>query len=506
MSVWLDKQRKTYRYDFQRNGQRYAGICIHPDNRTHARTLTEAKKIEAILIVRANTGIVEKEPPLKAATASTFTLAQCLCDYLEEAKKTDRSWWRAPAIIDHILRFFGRDATLSSISQKTIENYGRFLSSELIRIYKGGPRKGGEFQPDSKSRVRDVATRNRYLGVLRKGWREAERRYRAELPGFPLPPQIKSFKVPKTNPNPIRQQDVVRILNAAPMHLQEVIVLTLNIGGRVSEILKAVVKEVDWENAKIIFPAERTKGHKERIVDLNEIAMALLWRLRNRLPDPNDGDARLIRYQRSPDSKPMPINSIRTAWKNTLRRAGIPGKYKFHGTRGAFITYLAANGVPGPVIQRVVGHEDPRTTARYIAIEDKYAKQAVRKLKKHPAFVGAKRGTDILSGIGLKEPASTRQPLAEPTPYIGVYPKRGKRVYEAKITVVEDGRKRIRYIGTFPTPEEAARARDVVAKQIGGRKLNFPDPAPQAPQAATTDAAGCDAVHHDAKKRRHGPR
>ena len=50
--------------------------------------------------------------------------------------------------------------------------------------------------------------------------------------------------------------------------------------------------------------------------------------------------------------------------------------------------------------------------------------------------------------------------------------------------------KRTRYIGTFPTPEEAALARDVVAKQIGGRKLNFPDPEPQ---AATTDAAGYDA-------------
>jgi hypothetical protein len=80
--------------------------------------------------------------------------------------------------------------------------------------------------------------------------------------------------------------------------------------------------------------------------------------------------------------------------------------------------------------------------------------------------------------------------LAEPTPYVGVYPKRGKRVYEAKITVVEDGLKRTRYIGTFPTPEEAALARDVVAKEIGGRKLNFPDPEPQ---AAPTDAADYDA-------------
>jgi integrase len=399
MSVWLDKHRKTYRYDFRRNGQRFAGVCIHPDTKTHARTLTEARQIEAIFIVRANTGIVEKEVPLNAATASTFTLAQCLCDYLEEAKKTDRSWSRASRVIDHILAFFGKDVALSSISQKLIENYGRFLSEEIIQLYMGGPRKGGEFRPDSDGRVRDVATRNKYLGVLRKAWREAEGRYRKEIPGFPLPPLIKRFKVPKTHPNPVRQQDVARILDAAPMHLQEITLLTINTGARIGEILNAAVKEVDWENAKLTFPAERTKGHQERIVDLNEIAMALLWRLRQRLPDPNDGDARLIRYQRAPGSEPRPINSIRTAWRNTLRRAGIPGKYRFHGTRGSFITYLAANGVPLPVIQRIVGHEDPRTTARYIAIEDEYAKQAVQKLEAHPAFVGANQGRGVLGGL-----------------------------------------------------------------------------------------------------------
>jgi integrase len=490
MSVWLDKSRKTYRYDFWRHGERFAGVCIHPDLKTHARTLTEARQIEAIFVVRANEGVVEKEPPPKAETASTFTLLQCLCDYLEQAKKTDRSWELASSIIDHILGFFGRDTTLVSISQKLTEKYGDFLSEEMVQVYVGGPRKGGELRPRRNGKVRDVATRNRYLGVLRKAWRDAERRYRGELPGFPPPPLIKLFKLPKTNPNPVRQQDVARILDAAPLHLQEIIILTLNIGGRLREILKAVVKEVDWDNARITFPAERTKGHKERSVDLNEIAMALLWKLRARLPDPNDGDARLIRYQRTPDSEPQPINSIRTAWRATLRRAKIPGKYKFHGTRGSFITYLAANGVPLPVIQRIVGHEDIRTTARYMAIEDQYAKEAVRKLEGHPAFVGANRGTGVLRGLGLKDPPTTPRPLAEPTPYVGVYPKRGKRVYEAKITVVEDGLKRVRYIGTFPTPEEAARARDVVAKQIGGRKLNFPDPEPQ---ASTTDAADYDA-------------
>jgi integrase len=471
MSTWHDENRKTYRYDFWRGGKRFAGFSIDPDTAVHALNMKDARRIETLLIARADAGLL-KPPPV--ITAANFTLAQTLCEYLEEAKKHDRTWKRASTRIDHILAFFGMNTALISITQTMIEAYGLFLSTQVVQVYIGGPQKGGNWKPASNGAVREPSTRNSFLGVLRKAWRDAEERHRKDIPGFPLPPRIKRFKVPKTDPNPVREQDIARILDAAPSHLQEVIVLTVNTGARRDEILFLVVKEVDWDNERVTFPAGRTKGHKERTVRLNPVAMAILWNLRSRLPDPNDGDARLILYKKSPNAVPRPIRSVKTAWKATLRRAGIPGKYKLHGTRGSFITYLAANGVPTPVIQKLVGHDDPRTTARYTAIEDRYTNDAVLKFKSHPAFRGMGAGKGVITGLKIKQPAAPKA-FAEQTPYLGVYPLRGKRVYQASITVVEGGHKRSRYIGTYPSAVEAARARDAVAKKLGGRKLNFPE-------------------------------
>jgi hypothetical protein len=152
-----------------------------------------------------------------------------------------------------------------------------------------------------------------------------------------------------------------------------------------------------------------------------------------------------------------------------VKRAGLENRYRFYDSRGSFCTALAEKGESALSIMEIAGHRDVRTTRRYVNIADPVKKRAVAKLEK-------RQGTKGFEKLVKLQP---RRSLAQPSSYLGVYAKRGKSVYESKITVFEDGRKRSKYLGTYSTPEEAAKAYDRVARTIPGRKLNFPISAPR---------------------------
>ena len=91
------------------------------------------------------------------------------------------------------------------------------------------------------------------------------------------------------------------------------------------------------------------------------------------------------------DGKPR--TTIRRAWVQILRNAGLATettvigkrgkpltfykpKVRLHDLRHSYCSWLAEHGVPLPVIGKSVGHLDPKTTARYAHIADSSAMNA----------------------------------------------------------------------------------------------------------------------------------
>lgn len=94
-------------------------------------------------------------------------------------------------------------------------------------------------------------------------------------------------------------------------------------------------------------------------------------------------------------SKPdgSPLHHTRDLWTTIVglyARAGVPRPSSaVHSLRHCFGTELAAQGVPLPTIQRLMGHADVRTTMRYITVGEAQLRDAVS------SVFGARRGSGV---------------------------------------------------------------------------------------------------------------
>jgi len=177
-------------------------------------------------------------------------------------------------------------------------------------------------------------------------------------------------------------------------------VLAANSGMRGGEIRKTMIGAVDLENARIYIRRKATKTNKgARVIELNPQAQAAVARLYRRAeqlgaiaPDHFLLPADLSRHVKNGDplkggkgfDATRHQQSWRTSWLNLREEAGLPN-IRFHDLRHTFITRLAENNVPLPVVRSIVGHMSQTVTEGYTHISTNAARAAVELLGKiHP--------------------------------------------------------------------------------------------------------------------------
>jgi integrase len=143
-------------------------------------------------------------------------------------------------------------------------------------------------------------------------------------------------------------EEELRILEAAPPHLRVAIILLSQTGGRTySDGFSQRWDQVDFENKLIRLDNDvKTPGSTEP-VPLSEYACKVLqaWK---KAQDPKSPFV-----FPSPRLPGQPISTVKTAWKATFRRAGVP-YFPIYNLRHVFCTRLSGVAVTLPSSARCV--------------------------------------------------------------------------------------------------------------------------------------------------------
>ena len=230
MTVFFDKMRGRWRYDFELGGARYARECLDTagvpvSSRRAAVTVEAEAKRQARLIPNV-------------PRSADLTLAQVFND-LTEIWQKQPGWADRKRMVRELLQFFGPATAIRDIDGAKIQDYIAYALRQPLRVWVGGPSKKSDETQKSwaahpTGKTRSSATVNRYLPLLRAIFHRAYQirdpitRQRA-IDDIPPIPKLTELK---RKARPVPDDVLVDLMNTLPVHVVEALKVTLFFGFR----------------------------------------------------------------------------------------------------------------------------------------------------------------------------------------------------------------------------------------------------------------------------------
>jgi len=222
---------------------------------------------------------------------------------------------------------------------------------------------------ERKLSPRTIATETSALRFLYN--RVLRRRY--SLDDVPMPRNHR-----RDTPLVLSPEEVVRLIDAAPNLRYRTILMTLySTGMRRAELCQLRPEDIDKERMVIRIP--HGKGDKAREVPLSQKLLDQLRQYYRSLKRRNGWIFPSQQGKRRED--PITEKVVWHACRESARRAGITKPIHPHTLRHSFATHLLDNGAELPVVQRLLGHEDPRDTMIYIHLSNRTLRAAPNPLE-----------------------------------------------------------------------------------------------------------------------------
>ncbi len=180
----------------------------------------------------------------------------------------------------------------------------------------------------------------------------------------------------RRKPRPIMSlAEEAKLMAAAAPHLYRIIIAALDTGMRRGELLNQRWEHVDFNRRLLLVTHSKTAGGEAREIPFTT-------RLAELLSSFKQSEGLVFTFKGSP------IHQIKTAWRATIRRAGI--RYsRFHDLRHTFNTRLMEAGVVQDVRKALMGHSSgDEVNSLYTHVELPVKREAIRKLE---AWVEAER-------------------------------------------------------------------------------------------------------------------
>ena len=254
------------------------------------------------------------------------------------------------------------------IDHITVSQIEQFLTSKPIK---------------ASTRLRRIASLNRFFAWATR-----------HVPGLINPlTQFESAKRSRSLPRPIRtisDRNALDIAIAAARQPYRLIFTILReTGMRCEEALDLQLNDVLLDPGREGLRVREPKNRSERIVILTPGATPKTLRgLRAHLkqfPRTTPGHVKLFISNRGTR---VSYDALRYQWQqmcNAARLVDAAGKpiYTLHQLRHTRGTELFEDGHPLEIVQRVLGHRDPRSTLGYAELNDQYVRQALEHKRRH---------------------------------------------------------------------------------------------------------------------------
>ncbi len=185
-------------------------------------------------------------------------------------------------------------------------------------------------------------------------------------------------KVPHKLPTVLSQDEVVRLIDAAPNRLYRMIlVLLYSTGVRRTEAAQIKVEDIDSQ--RMVIHIRQGKGARDRDVPLSP---KLLEELRSwwRWKKPRGYLFPSTAGQRGVD-QPISDKTVWHACHTAATRAGLEKKIHPHTLRHSFATHLLEAGADLRTIQLLMGHERLEDTTVYLQLSRRHLHAAINPLE-----------------------------------------------------------------------------------------------------------------------------
>jgi integrase len=156
-------------------------------------------------------------------------------------------------------------------------------------------------------------------------------------------------------------------------------------GARPSEAMKAEWSGFDAEPGYWIRPSAHVKTRKTLKVPLSPPAIELIDRLRKQR-----GKSPFV-FPGTVPGKPLTV--LYHTWRPVKERAGLEKGARIYDLRHSFASVGAGGGLSLPIIGRLLGHTQSRTTQRYAHLSDDPLREAADKIGN--VIAGKRRGNVI---------------------------------------------------------------------------------------------------------------
>jgi site-specific recombinase XerD len=143
------------------------------------------------------------------------------------------------------------------------------------------------------------------------------------------------------------------------------LMLAYSAGLRISEVVTLKTFEIDSKRMTIFING--AKGKKDRLVTLSPV---LLVMLREYALEYNP-DKKGYLFEGSAKGDPYSTRSLQEVLQSAKKKAGVIKPGSIHSLRHSFATHLIEKGTDVTMIQKLLGHNDIKTTLIYLHTSNK---------------------------------------------------------------------------------------------------------------------------------------